>query len=222
MKMTLEIDTNDNCSISDAIKAVQSLVPEKKKQELFNESAFRRIFNLDTKGLTPELIADFLDSVKTQFENKKVVEELGKQLFRNARPIQERSNLYNILENIARENFKIRNNAIVRGQHHTITLFRFHKEFCTVRLSIGRQVGHSTLAKQLHDEYKDTSALIVRDRYLTKKDTAIYRENIHHLRGKVFDDFIIIDDASLYSANELNDIYSVLGRHINQTFILLG
>jgi len=231
MKLNLEIDTNDRKSINDAVKILRTLVDETRQKQLMDEFAFKRIFNLDIKDLTPELISDFLDLAKERFKHKNTVKTLGESLILDSNPSSYYATcggLKSILEELLKINYKQRSTAIDNGNYRSIGTISFAKEFQTIRLQVGRQSGHSNLAKEILAEDKNSLYISKSTPYHLDREFMNFNPdryvNISSLKYRLGKQYstIIIDDASTFTQEQLNEVYASYARSETQTFILLG
>jgi hypothetical protein len=126
-------------------------------------------------------------------------------------------------------NFKIRAERVDNGINAN-NRFKFAREFQTVRLQLGRQTGHTTLAKYVLNNManscyisKSLSCNLISTFGDFDKHKIIQFDSnmLYTNRDKHFEN-IVIDDASLFTISELNLIYETFGKTETQTFILLG
>jgi hypothetical protein len=158
--------------------------------------------------------------------------EIIQKRINDEKELKERTEIFetffNILDNIVKLN-KI-NRKSKKWIKNEIGLYSYFREYCTIKLDIGRQIGKTQWIKR---RYKKEDIIVVSKEELKKKyiydgfnrKNIVTAYKIKHgsCRGKKCND-IYVDDCS-YMINKiinLNDLYIELGNNIDQTFILLG
>ena len=127
-----------------------------------------------------------------------------------------------------RINYKQRSTAIDNGNYRSIGTISFAKEFQTIRLQVGRQSGHSNLAKEILAEDKNSLYISKSTPYHLDREFMNFNPdryvNISSIRNRLGKQYstIIIDDASTFTQEQLNEVYASYARSETQTFILLG
>jgi len=174
------------------------------------------------------------DVSKNWLEIEKNKTELKTRKLKARWTVEKYISFFNLMNKLIQFN-KINRKNITKQYINSVGMVNYLKEYCTVKVDIGRQIGKSTY---ISNNFKDNDLIItinmsmskdfVRNFYTFYKyernivsyRTLLNKKDLYKLKTY---DTIWVDEYSIINRQtDMSFIYDYLGKNENQTFIFLG